>query len=193
MNIDKPGIYHIFNRGINQQRVFYNRVNYHYFLDKCFVRLKPISEILAWCLSPAHFDFLLEVTPASLLRVKQGIILMPAVSNAFRIIQSHYAKGLNKQIKRSGNLFQQKARSNFIDDHELALSVYHFIHQIPIKDRLVRSAEEWPHSSYTEYTRNPEKCLCNKKRASNLLMLNDQNIKSCLELNMTIEKYIGAY
>lgn len=159
--------------------------NYKYFLQKCHKYLKPVTEILAWSLAPTHFDFLLEATGKSILPVKQGGIYIPALSNAFRILQSTYAKGINVEVRRSGNLFQQKAKSSFMDDLDQVLKTFHYIHQIPIIDGLVKSVEKWPHNSYREYIQGVQETLCNKKRAFDLLALNNENIKTCLELQLS--------
>ena len=102
MTIADSGIYHIYNRGNNQQKIFFNDGNYLYFLQKCHKYIKPLSEILAWCLMPTHFHFLLEISEKSLLSFKSGGISMPAITNGFRLLQSSYAKGINKQQGRTG-------------------------------------------------------------------------------------------
>lgn len=44
----EPGyIYHIYNQGNNRQRIFFNRANYLYFLEKINVYIKPYADILA--------------------------------------------------------------------------------------------------------------------------------------------------
>ena len=55
MKIHEPGIYHIYNRGNNKQRIFFQKENYLYFLRKCHQYIKPVSNIFAWCLMPNHF------------------------------------------------------------------------------------------------------------------------------------------
>ena len=92
MKLTEPGIYHIYNRGNNQQTIFFSDENYFYFLRKCHRYLKPVSDILAWCLMPNHFHFLIAVTEKSLTPLKSGGIFMPALTNGFRLLQSSYAK-----------------------------------------------------------------------------------------------------
>lgn len=183
MNIKMPGIYHIYNRGINQQKIFFCRENYLYFLKKCHTYLRPVSDIFAWSLTPTHFDFLLEVNEVSLLPVKQGCLSIPAISNAIRKLQSEYAKGINIQVRRSGNLFQQKAKSKFLSAQEYAVTTFHYIHQIPIIHGLVSIPNEWPFSSINEYIFDKPETLCNKQKAIEILKLNLYNIKGCLEVN----------
>jgi|GEM_PF-394728 len=187
MNIKLPGIYHIYNRGINQQKIFFRRENYQFFLQKCHTHLKPVSDILAWSLTPTHFDFLMEVNEVGLLPVKQGCLSIPVISNAIRRLQSEYAKTINIEVRRYGNLFQQKARSNYLSTKESALTTFHYIHQIPMIDGLVNIPNEWPFSSFCEYISDKPETLCNKQKAFEFFKLNLCNIRGCLEIYPTLK------
>lgn len=174
MTVHEPGIYHIYNRGNNQQTIFFDQENYFYFLRKCHKYLKPVGEIFAWCLMPNHFHFLIEVTGKSLEPIKVGGIVMPSITNGFRLLQSSYAKGINKQLNRTGNLFQQKTKSKFVSEEEnYSITTFHYIHQNPVIAGLVNGAEDWPYSSFPDYTGTRDGNLCNKKRATELLELSD--------------------
>jgi putative transposase len=96
MTISKTGIYHRYNRGNNQETIFFNQENYFYFLRKCHKYIKPVSEIFAWCLMPNHFHFLIEATNKGLEPITVGGNTMPLLTNGFRLLQSSYAKGINK-------------------------------------------------------------------------------------------------
>ena len=67
---------------------------------------------------PNHFHFLVEVTDKSIGPIKSGGITMPAITNGFRLLQSSYAKGINKQEGRTGNLFQQKTKAKLVSCEE---------------------------------------------------------------------------
>lgn len=152
MTIHEPGIYHIYNRGNNQQTIFFSDENYLYFLRKCHRYLKPVSEIFAWCLIPNHFHFLFHVTEQSLTPVKSGNIYMPAITNGFRLLQSSYAKGINKQLSRTGNLFQQKTKAKLTSAKEKYSTIaFHYIHQNPFAAGIVKNREDWVYSSYRDY------------------------------------------
>jgi len=163
MKIHEPGIYHIYNRGNNQQQIFFNEGNYRYFLDKCIRYLKPVSRIFAWCLMPNHFHFLVQVTEKSLEPVKSGSICMPAITNGFRLLQSSYAKGINVQEGRNGNLFQQKTKAKLVGGKEgYAVNAFFYIHQNPIRGKLADKFEDWPYSSFMEYAGRGIVSLCNR-------------------------------
>ncbi len=178
MTIHEAGIYHIYNRGNNKQAIFFSQENYFYFLRKCHRYLKPTADILAWCLMTNHFHFLLHITEKSLERVKAGGIMIPAITNGFRLLQSSYTKGVNRQLSRTGNLFQQKTKSKLVkQEHSLAITVFHYIHQNPVVAKLVNSPEKWEYSSYRDYTGLRSGVLCNKEKAFELLGLKALNLK----------------
>ena len=178
MQIHQPGLYHIYNRGNNKQKIFFNEGNYVYFLRKCHQYLKPVSEILAWCLMPNHFHFLIEVTDKSIVPVKSGGITMPAITNGFRLLQSSYAKGINNQEDRTGNLFQQKTKAKLVSCEEnYSLTAFFYTHQNPVEAGLVSVAEDWPYSSFRDYAGTRSGTLCNKERAFQLLGLSEIDFK----------------
>ena len=187
MNITVPGIYHIYNRGNNQQPVFFSDANYIYFLHKCQKYIKPVSDIFAWCLMKNHFHFLINVTEQSLLPIKSGGISMPAIVNAFRLLQSSYAKGINKQESRSGNLFQQKTKAKLVTGEiDYSVTAFFYIHQNPVVANIIASAEEWKYSSFQDYTGKRNGNLCNKEKAISMLNL------SAFDLKIENEKEIEA-
>ncbi|MEO5945505.1 MAG: hypothetical protein ABIP79_01725 [Chitinophagaceae bacterium] len=189
MKIQETGIYHIYNRGNNQQQVFFNDENYIYFLRKCHLYLKPISDILAWCLMPNHFHFLINLSERSLEPVKCGGIVMPAISNGFRLLQSAYAKGVNIQQDRSGNLFQQKTKAKLVSiEDNYANTAFHYIHQNPVTSNLVSNPEDWQYSSFLDFVSLRNGTLCNKEKAIELLNLSIQDIDTHTQITISEEK-----
>ena len=53
--------YHIFNRGINRNSVFFETRNYNYFLQLWKKYLNNYVDVLAYCLLPNHFHFLIKL------------------------------------------------------------------------------------------------------------------------------------
>ena len=53
--------YHLFNRGINRQAIFFNEENYFYFLGLLDKYLTGYVSILAYCLLPNHFHLVIKV------------------------------------------------------------------------------------------------------------------------------------
>ncbi len=53
--------YHIFNRGINRQNIFFSERNYFYFLQLINQFLSDYISVLAYCLLPNHFHLIIKV------------------------------------------------------------------------------------------------------------------------------------
>ena len=82
-------------------------------------------------------------------------------------ILSSYTQAVNKQEKRNGSLFQPKTKAIELQDNP-AFACFHYIHQNPLKAKLVSRLEDWPHSSFNEYFQYFHG-LCNKELAFELL------------------------
>lgn len=185
MTITEPGIYHIYNRGNNQQKIFFNEDNYFYFLQKCHKYIKPSSEILAWCLMPNHFHFLLEINEKGLGAVQSGGISMTSITNGFRLLQSSYAKGINKQQDRTGNLFQQKTKAKLVSgETDYSKTAFFYIHQNPLEADLVKYAQEWKFSSFQDYLGLRNGTLCNCKKGKEILDLSEIDFETEVLVNL---------
>ncbi len=59
--LDPDTMFHIFNRGINGAKVFFEEKNYYYFLQKYARYVHPYVETFAYCLLDNHFHMLVSV------------------------------------------------------------------------------------------------------------------------------------
>ncbi len=63
-------LFHIYNQGNNGQKIFYSDENYSYFLWKMRAYLLPFGQIVAYCLMPNHFHWLLYVENKDIERIE---------------------------------------------------------------------------------------------------------------------------
>ncbi|MDB5226770.1 MAG: hypothetical protein JWN78_963 [Bacteroidota bacterium] len=110
MTVIEDEIYHIYNQGNNKQLIFFNGENYSYFMKLVGKHIFPYCNILAYCLMPNHFHFLIHTNQISITTIKHGNIEITNLSNGFRRLQSAYAQAINKQENRSGSLFRQNTK-----------------------------------------------------------------------------------
>ncbi len=171
MNLIQGEIYHIFNRGNNKETIFPQPRNYQYFLNGVEKYFKPNCDILAWCLMPNHFHFLVHANAFSIPIIKDGSFERQQFSQGVKQLLSSYTKAINKQEGRTGSLFQQKTKALHVSDSQnnYALTVFQYIHQNPLKARLVKRMEDWEFSSFHEYVEGSKDGLCNKVLAKELL------------------------
>ena len=111
----------------------------------------------------AGFLFPDERARRSLKPVKSGGIFMPAITNGFGLLQSSYAKGINRQLNRSGSLFQQKTKAKLTSDaKDYSIMAFHYIHQNPIMSHLANTLADWNYSSFRDYAGLRNGTLCDK-------------------------------
>ncbi|NOS56976.1 MAG: transposase [Cyclobacteriaceae bacterium] len=151
MNFNPNSIYHVYNRGNNKQNISFENRNYYYFLKKIELELTPICDVLAYCLMPNHFHLLIYVPEKTM-----GLNLLSNQNQQFLVrkfgtIQSSYCQAINKQENRTGSLFQQKTKAKLLNTDCYILTCFHYIHQNPLKAKLVKKMEEWTHSSFKDY------------------------------------------
>ena len=204
MHFEPNQIYHVYNRGNNKQPVFFTDANYFYFLQKIKTEWKKYADVLCYCLMPNHFHFMLVPNAEGC----KNIVLadkethMQNLSKTIGKTLSSYTKAVNLQNKTTGNLFQKKTKAKLLTEatrinelftnQDYVLACFHYIHQNPLKAKLVKDLMEWPYSSYPDYYNQRNGTICNKPLAMQLLDLSEIDFKnySINELNNDIVERI---
>lgn len=133
------GIYHIMLRGVNGQQIFEEQEDSDKFLQ-VLRDCKAISgfKLFAYCLMGNHIHILVKPEKESLEQI-------------FKRIGSRYVYWYNWKYHRTGHLFQDRYKSEPVDDESYFLTVLRYIHQNPIKANLCEKIAEYQYSSYHEY------------------------------------------
>lgn len=164
-------IYHVFNRSIAKQPIFFSakdyqraidvfnfykytnpvlRFSYYYrlteeqkkkFLTNLISKHEPLVEIIGFCLMPNHIHFLLK-------NLKDG-----GISQFMRLSQNSYAKYFNTKRKRTGTLFQPMFKVVRIETEEQLVHVSRYIHLNPVTSYIIKPKDlkNYPWSSYLSY------------------------------------------
>lgn len=174
MEFLKNELYHIYNRGNNKQKLFFKADNYIFFLNKIRRYIVPYCDILAYCLMPNHFHFLIRSDERTIATKSVAGKDKNVLSEGIRHLPSSYTQAINKQNSSTGSLFQQntKAKPIIKGSKNYDQICLHYIHQNPLKTKLVRKMEEWEYSSFQDYCGKRNGTLCNKELAVNILDLN---------------------
>lgn len=137
--LSSTGIYHIMLRGINQQQILEDREDNEKFL-RILKDCKSISgyKLYAYCLMGNHLHLIIKVEKEPLDQI-------------FKRICGRYVYWYNAKYCRVGHLFQDRFKSEPIEDERYFLSVLRYIHQNPVKAGLVKTLEDYPYSSYNCY------------------------------------------
>ncbi len=167
--ISQGEIYHVFNRSVARQSIFttlrdykrgLNLIKYYQFFRpplrfSHFNRL-PVNkrsnfllqlektgikniEILAFCLMPNHFHFLLKELATN------------GITTFMRNYQNSYAKYFNTKYDRTGSVFQSMFKTVRIETDDQLTHITRYIHLNPYTSFMVKNLSELEHYSFSSY------------------------------------------
>jgi REP element-mobilizing transposase RayT len=132
----ESGIYHVMLRGINRETIFLENEDYEKYLH-CLSECKAISgfTLYAYCLMGNHIHLLL----------KEG---REPLAQVFKRIGSRYVFWYNWKYQRSGHLFQDRYKSEPVEDDAYFQTVLRYIYRNPVKANLCKTPGDYKWSSY---------------------------------------------
>ncbi len=177
MHFETDQIYHIYNQGNNRQQLFYTDENYLYFLKLYRKFVWDKADLLAYCLMPNHFHFLINTNSESVKTKKVGSLNLSELSNGIRMILTSYSAAINKQLGQTGSLFRQKTKAKLIETEQInyPFICFNYIHQNPIRSGLVSKMEDWEYSSFKDYAKLRNSNLCAMELAKKFIDFDEEN------------------
>ena len=175
-------LYHVYNRGVERRPVFTNKREYGRAFDTLkFYRFSDlplrlskflvipeserlelitniskhdkIVEIIAYCLMPNHFHFLLKQTQTN------------GISRFLANFTNSYTKYFNTKRNRVGPLFQGLFKAVHIETDEQFIHVSRYIHLNPVSSFIIKieELENYQWSSFPEYMNKTSEVICYTK------------------------------
>ncbi len=142
------GIYHVMLKGTNGQDIFEERADYWKFLkllrqqtfpeDKQGHPLPPHCILYAYCLMTNHVHLLIRATEDGL-------------SSPISSIAIAYALYFNQKYERQGHLFQDRFKSEPVNDMGYFVTLLRYIHQNPVAAGITKRVDSYTWSSWCEY------------------------------------------
>ena len=187
--------YHIYNRGNNRERIFFEPENYLFFLKKIKHSLVPVADVLVYCLMPTHYHVVgrVKVPPQT-----SEILKISEVSTAMMKLSVSYTKAINKRFQRVGVLFQGQFQAKPILTSSYLLNLCRYIHANPVKDGLVANISDWQYSNYLEWIGERDGKLVDKAFVQDNFDTPDEYRKFVLEYLRTrqlpddIQRYLNS-
>jgi REP element-mobilizing transposase RayT len=144
-------VFHVYNRGVAKQRIFFSEGNYRFFLVRAKACLEPHAEIIAYCLMPNHYHFIVETKDDKL-------------SDGMKDLCGAYTRAINKRLARVGPLCEARFKSKRVDSDVYLKHLSRYVHKNPVEAGLVKHPEDWVHSSFREYLSQYRSGLINPER-----------------------------
>lgn len=141
--------------------LFREQEDYERFLFRALgYKTKYPVDILAYCLMPNHFHFLVrEPIPAQSKNTqskyqRDDYFRASNISKFFHALSTAYAKYFGIKYDFSGSVFGQPFRAKQVADDGYLQTLIAYIHDNPVRAKLIQNPEEWNHSSYAGLTNN---------------------------------------
>ena len=193
------GIYHVMMRGINRQDIFEDEEDYVRMLsylqqmleqyDEQGNRLPPLCTFYAYCLMSNHVHLLMRVNHKDIGSTVKPLAVM-------------YAMYYNNKYSRSGHVFQDRFKSEPVNDMPYFVTLLRYIHQNPVKAGIVNRVGNYPWSSWKEYAGEVPAAVCLCATNATLKRMSFADLKAlvanpladdiqCLDLDETAKMTIG--
>ena len=137
----RTDVYHVILRGINRQEIFVDnedRIVFKQNLKRIIDENNNIS-IYSYCLMSNHVHLLMKDANLPI---------------TMRKICSSYVYWYNKKYSRCGHLYQDRYKSQKVEDEGYFITVLRYIHRNPVKAGMVKNVGDYRWSSYNEYLSN---------------------------------------
>jgi putative transposase len=129
-------VYHVTSRGNARQDIFADDHDRKAFLEVLAHVIDRFEWLChAYCLMSNHYHLLIE-TP------------LPNLSRGMQLLNGVYTQRFNRQHKRSGHVFQGRFKAILVEKESHLLELARYIVLNPVRAKAVRSARDWPWSSY---------------------------------------------
>ncbi len=137
LRIEFPGgLYHVTARGDGREDIYRGDGDRRVFLDL----LSEVCERFNWwvqafCLMSNHDHLLVETPDGNL-------------SQGMRHVNGVYSQRFNDRHQRCGHVFQGRYTAIIVQKDSYLLELARYVVLNPVRARMVRTASEWPWSSY---------------------------------------------
>lgn len=138
--LSESGIYHIMIRGNERKDIFLDEEDKQRFIDTLREKQRDGEfTVYALCIMNNHAHLLLKVENDGLARIMKRI-------------NSSYAYYYNNKYQRVGHVFQDRFKSETIENDNYFLAAIRYIHNNPVKAGMVKAPCHYKWSSYGSYT-----------------------------------------
>lgn len=133
-------LYHVTSRGDRQEDIYQDDADREQFLTVLGEVCERFNWIIhAYCLMSNHYHLLIETPDSNL-------------SKGMRQLNGVYTQRLNRRHTRVGHVFQGRYKAIIVQKDSYLLELARYIVLNPVRAGMVRSAREWPWSSYRATT-----------------------------------------
>lgn len=135
--VSRTGYYHVIMRGNNKKYIFEGEEDKNYFM-KNLMQMTDCLSLAAWCLMDNHVHLILKSN-------------LDELSAAIKKVNVKFAMMYHSKHGTVGHVFQDRFKSQTIESDKNLLSAIRYVHNNPVKAKIVSRPEDYKWSSYNHY------------------------------------------
>jgi len=162
--------YHLFNRAVGSEKLFYTPDNYRYFIDKMKQHILPVADFFTYSLMPNHFHLLVRIKDEKIItrhfELKKKKIFNAISSSLSDFIMEQfsnwlngYTKAFNKMYNRKGALFMDYLKRSIVSKDSDLTSYIFYIHKNAVHHDLCDKIGNWAYDSFQSLLSNKQTLL----------------------------------
>ncbi|HNX00691.1 MAG TPA: transposase [Candidatus Cloacimonadota bacterium] len=156
-NFEAGKYYHIYNHAVLSNLLFHNYDDYNKFIQIMNGRYsKADFSLLAYCLMPNHFHFLMQQKEEAPLYV------------FFNKLCHEYSIYYNKKYMNKGTIFRSKLQHIEVQNEAYLGYLCAYIHLNPVKAGIVNAPHEWMYSNFSALTGHSDDSITDTKQISQM-------------------------
>jgi putative transposase len=129
-------LYHVTSRGDRQEDIYLDDEDRKMYLEVLSEVCERFNWVVhAYCLMTNHYHLLIETPDSNL-------------SKGMRQLNGVYTQRFNRKHNRVGHVFQGRYKAIIVQKESYLLELARYIVLNPVRAEMVRSAKDWPWSSY---------------------------------------------
>ena len=129
-------MYHVTSRGDGREDIYRDDTDRELFLEVLSDTVDRFNWLIhAYCLMGNHYHLLIETPDSNL-------------SKGMRQLNGVYTQRYNRKHKRVGHVFQGRYKAIIVQKESYLLELARYIVLNPVRAEMVRTARDWPWSSY---------------------------------------------
>lgn len=137
--VSRTGIYHVMMRGVNKEAVFSEDSDKKVLRQLLYAKKSKLGVVIySYCILNNHFHMLIQCP-------------MDELSEFFHLAVGAYAVYYNKTKGRSGHVFDNRYKSECVEEENYFWNCLRYIHNNPCKAGLSDFPHQYFYSSFQEY------------------------------------------
>lgn len=159
--ISPTDYYHVIMRGNNRTSIFSNHSQKQYFRDLLKEQKEEcLLEIAGYCIMDNHVHIAVKAD-------------LDNLTKSMKSVNIRYAMRYNREKEQIGHVYQDRYKSEVIHNENILSLVIRYIHNNPVKAKIVNHPGDYKWSSYNEYFNNSNDNLIDISQREFVLELNN--------------------